>query len=134
MYPITKYTFVEVPAKMDVFGDMIAGPQVIALSTYAGKTVRGVAKCHPADVEKYTVGEGMELAAARCAEKIAQKRLARATRKMKEAEEILAAAQRHYNDMQEYYASAHEELKVSQNVLAEFKPCGGKCENCTCDK
>lgn len=50
--------------------------KVIALSTYAGRTVRGVAKCHPGD--KFNEELGMELAAARCNQKVAAKRYARA--------------------------------------------------------
>jgi len=50
--------------------------KVIALSTYAGRTVRGVAKCHPNDT--FDVEFGKALAAARCNRKVAEKRYARA--------------------------------------------------------
>jgi hypothetical protein len=58
--------------------------KIIAVSTYAGKTVRGIAKCAPGD--RYDPEKGRELAEARCAEKIAQKRLQRAHRKVAEAQ------------------------------------------------
>ena len=50
--------------------------KVIAVSTYAGKVVRGVAKCDINDT--FSFEKGKELAAARCNEKIAKKRFARA--------------------------------------------------------
>ena len=45
---------------------------VIAISTYAGKTVKGIAKVDPRDTFDPEVGK--QLATARCAEKIAIKR------------------------------------------------------------
>ena len=50
--------------------------KVIAVSTYAGKVIRGVAKCDVNDT--FSLEDGKKLAAARCNEKIAKKRLARA--------------------------------------------------------
>ena len=50
--------------------------KVIAVSTYAGKAVRGVAKCDVNDT--FSLEKGKELAAARCNEKIAKKRFIRA--------------------------------------------------------
>ena len=50
--------------------------KVVAVSTYAGKTVRGVAKCDVNDT--FSLEKGKELATARCNEKIAKKRLTRA--------------------------------------------------------
>ena len=67
MYTDYNYRYVVTPTK------------VIALSTYAGRTVRGVAKCHPDD--KFDEEFGKKLAAARCNQKIASKRYERAFRK-----------------------------------------------------
>ena len=50
--------------------------KVVAVSTYAGKVVRGVAKCDVNDT--FSLEKGKELAAARCNEKVANKRFARA--------------------------------------------------------
>ena len=50
--------------------------KVVAVSTYAGRAVRGVAKCDVNDT--FSLEDGKKLAAARCNEKIAKKRLARA--------------------------------------------------------
>ena len=70
MYPIEKYKF------------YTNGSRVIAVSTYAGKTVRGVAVCHAGDT--FSLEKGKKLAALRCAEKIAKKRVARANQKVDE--------------------------------------------------
>ena len=61
MYPIEKYKF------------YTNGSRVIAVSTYAGKTVRGVAVCHAGDT--FSLEKGKKLAALRCAEKIAKSAL-----------------------------------------------------------
>ena len=50
--------------------------KVVAVSTYAGKVVRGVAKCDVNDT--FSLEKGKELAAARCNEKVAKKRFTRA--------------------------------------------------------
>ena len=64
-YPLEKYRFYQHNNK------------IIAVSTYGGKTVRGVAICHPDDTFDFELGK--KLAAARCNEKIAMKRYARAS-------------------------------------------------------
>ena len=84
---------------------------VVAISTYAGKTVKGYAKCHPDDAWNWE--EGKKLAIARCAEKIAVKRANRATRKVAEAQEILAEAIAHLNDMLNYHMNAADEVTAT---------------------
>lgn len=49
---------------------------VVALSSFAGQVIRGVARCAPNDV--FDVEAGKRLAEARCSMKIAHKRLQRA--------------------------------------------------------
>ena len=66
--------------------------------------MRGVAKCDPLD--EFSFDEGKKLAAARCNEKVAHKRLKRAKNKMSEAENAYLEAKRHYEKMQEYFADA----------------------------
>lgn len=84
---------------------------VVAISTYAGKTVKGYAKCHPDDVWDWEKGKA--LAIARCAEKIAAKRNARATRKVAEAQDILAEAIAYLNDMLDYQLNSADELAIA---------------------
>ena len=81
-----------------------SGNKIIAVSSYAGRSVRGVASCDPRD--SFNESKGQYLAAARCNAKIADKRVRRASRKVREAEEALKKAQRFYNDMTVYYADS----------------------------
>lgn len=87
-FPLEKYKF------------FVNGNKIIAVSRYAKKTVRGVAICHPDD--NFNLEIGKQIAAARCNEKVAQKRYARAESKFAEAEEKLAEAQNYYDRMKEY--------------------------------
>ena len=66
-FPLEKYRY------------YIAGNKIIAVSTYAGRTVRGVAICHPQD--SFDIEAGKKLAAARCNQKVADKRYERALSK-----------------------------------------------------
>ena len=86
--------------------------KVIAVSTYASRPVRGVAKCDPEDV--FSIECGKELAMARCNEKIAEKRVKRAQRKFKEAHDAYVVAKRFYENMTKYLDDsliAHAEAK-----------------------
>ena len=74
---------------------------VIAVSTYAGKIVRGIAKCAPIDT--FSLEDGKALAAARCNLKISEKRHNRAARKLIEASAALNDAMRHVENMKHYY-------------------------------
>lgn len=96
MYPIEKYRY------------FTNGNKTIAISTYAGKTVRGVAICDPGD--QFDPEKGKQLAASRCAIKIAEKRLNRARLKVKEADKMCLAAEDHYDKMCEYAEDAFDEL------------------------
>ncbi len=91
-----------------------AGNKVIAVSTYAGKTVCGFAVCDPRD--SFDEEKGRDLAAARCNAKVAAKRLKRAVKKRAEAAKILADAQKHYDRMVNYY---HDSLVASHDANKE---------------
>ena len=91
-FPIEKYRF------------YTNGNRVIAVSTYAGRTVRGVAVCHPDD--NFDIETGKRIAAARCNEKVAEKRLARASVKAIEAAKMLEDAKIELAKQQEYYNDA----------------------------
>lgn len=96
MYPIEKYKF------------YTNGSRVIAVSTYAGKTVRGIANCH--DGDEFSLEKGKQLAALRCAEKIARKRLNRADRKFDEAYWAHVNAKAYFVKMCDYRDDAIYEL------------------------
>ena len=91
---------------------------VKAISTYAGKTVAGYAKCHPED--EWDWEKGKALAIARCAAKIAKKRMARATAKVVEAQDIMDSAVCYLNDMTTYFADAADEVACTTAHIAEL--------------
>lgn len=97
-YPVTKYRIV-VHQHPDY-----NTTEIIAMSTYAGETVKGKAICHVNDT--YNEEAGTKLAVARCAEKIARKRKARAARLLKFSKEQLVEAQRYVDKMTHYYEDA----------------------------
>lgn len=113
--------------------------RVIAVSSFAGQTVRGVAKCNPAD--NFDSEKGTALATARCGVKIAEKRVKRAYSKVDEAKAAVNAALNHLTEMLKYQSDAEAKLNVAQFKLettlswicdkSETCTCGGNCE-CEC--
>ena len=97
---------------------IVAGNKVIALSSYAGKAVRGVAKCAPGDV--FDEEKGKNLATARCAYKIALKRQKRANKKYKEALAEFAKAEKFLDQMEEYVDRAEGEVDAARDALNYF--------------
>ena len=89
--------------------------KVIAVSTYAGRTVRGVAICDPRD--KFDIEFGKKLAAARCNHKVATKRSARAWKKFTEAKEQLKRAQAYYDKMSAYVDDSDEAVLAAIREL-----------------
>ena len=107
---------------MDKYTFYTTKNKVIAVSTYAGKVVRGVAKCDPRD--EFDLEKGKELAAARCGEKIAAKRFKNASRKYKEANAAKEAADIKVGKMLMYkldsanaYMKAKEKLEDIEKSL-----------------
>lgn len=96
--------------------------KVFAVSTYAGRPVRGVAKCNPDDT--FSLEDGKMLAMARCNEKIAEKRLRRANRKFAEALDAQIEAERLYDKMKRYLEDSEVEYvnaqKNVEDVLAKI--------------
>lgn len=94
--------------------------KVIAVSTYAGKTVRGCAKAD--DRDEFNLEKGKELAIARCNQKIAEKRAKRARMKFSKATNEVAKAQTYLNKMSAYLLDANEaenEAKKEVQILLE---------------
>ena len=106
-YPIEKYKFYTAK-KID--GQPY---KVIAVSTYEGKMVRGVAKCDTRDT--FDMELGKQLAAARCNQKIAQKRQRRADRELKKAVAAFDKAQKHMFAMNDYYEDARSAAKTANS-------------------
>lgn len=106
MYPIEKYRFYEV------------GKKVIAVTTYAGKTVRGVAVCHDGDT--FDLEFGKKLAAARCNIKVARKRVACARKKIDEDMNKLNKIELHYDKMLNYFDDAVDEFDKAINAESDL--------------
>lgn len=85
---------------------------VVAKSTYAGKVVKGTAKCNPSDT--FDMEYGKKIAEARCDYKIAKKRYSRARKKIVEAENMLKEAQEYYDRMKTYYAESWDALVLKR--------------------
>lgn len=111
-YPIEKYQIV-VHQHPDYHTT-----EILARSTYAGETVKGKAICHLNDT--YDEDKGVKLAVARCAEKIAKKRKARAARLLKKAQDQLVMAQKYVTDMTAYHTDATAELAEAQADVADI--------------
>ena len=75
----------------DKYKYFVNGNKIIAISTYAGKTVRGVATCHPED--NFDMETGKQLAAMRCDLKVREKRWKAANRKAEEKWETFRKAE-----------------------------------------
>lgn len=108
-YSLDKYKYY-IPTKVD------STPyKVIAVSTYAGRTVRGVAKCDPKDT--FDIEKGKQLAAARCQAKVSSQRLKRATKKLDEAVKALEKAQKYYDDMTVYFNDSARDKEMYDSVV-----------------
>ena len=97
---------------------IVTEDKVICLSSYMGRTVRGVAKCSPND--EFNEEFGRKLAQARCDYKVAQKRYERANEKFSEAEDQVAAAEEYLDKMDEYLWSAENEFDEASAALVEL--------------
>jgi hypothetical protein len=109
-YPLSSYTYI---IHKGVNRHDKPVHEVIAMSTYAGKPVKGIAKCDPRDT--FDEGLGMELAAARCNKKIAAKRLKRAQMKHKEAMKEYEKAKSFLDKMIVYEDDARSALTKAVN-------------------
>ena len=110
-YSLDKYKFYQ-------YKDKNAKDTVAAASTYAGRTVKGYAKCDPKD--QFSIEKGKELAAARCNAKIAAKRVKRASAKYLEAQQQLADARRFMARMTEYYTDAVDQLDEANTAVTDM--------------
>lgn len=93
--------------------------QVIAVSSYAGRIVRAIAKCDPRD--EFSIETGKKLASARCNLKVAAKRAKRAESKYEEAMETLRRAREHKNDMLDYLTDSQQALAQAKAELADIE-------------
>lgn len=107
-YPFEKYHF------------YVGKNKIVAVSTYAGKSVRGVAKCDPRD--EFDMEKGRALAAARCAERVATKRQARAKAEFNRAYANFTKAQKRLEDMNVYMVDSKKAvITAKENINTILK-------------
>lgn len=94
----------------------------IAVSTYAGKTVKGIAKLNPND--EYDESFGKMLATARCAAKVEKKRKANAQKKYLEAFNNYAKASKQLEKMTLYLNEAEAKYINARVKLTDIEAGG----------
>jgi hypothetical protein len=106
-FPIDRYKFYVVPEHR----------MVVAVSTFAGKTYRGIAKCDPGDTwdEDY----GKRLAAARCSVKIATKRIQYAEARGEDSRQWANEAVNYYIKDLAYMRESEDVLNKAIKALGE---------------
>lgn len=92
--------------------------ETVAVTTYAGRPVRAFAKCNPED--SYDEEFGATLAKYRCNQKVAEKRVKRATTKYNEAVDAYISAVAYLEKMKEYLNDAQYDYEVAQSVTDKF--------------
>ena len=92
---------------------------VVAVSSYAGRPVRGTAKCDPRD--SFVFDKGKEIAAARCNLKVAKKRAKRAHQKYNEALVAFNEAQNRLKKMTDYCVTAESAVDAAYNEVVEIR-------------
>lgn len=91
------------------------GKETICISSYAKKTVKGIAKANPRDV--YDKERGELLAKTRCDYKVAQKRVKNAASRLAEAENLMRTITEYHGKMLRYYDDAIAERTMIKNSL-----------------
>ena len=104
---------------LDKYNIIVHGNEVIAISTYAGKTVKGIAKTDPRD--EFDVEKGKALAIARCSAKIAMKRQNRAKKCLAVAQARLEDAQRWVKKMTDYSTDATQAFQKAFDELYKIE-------------
>ena len=107
-YSLDKYKFYQ-------FKNENGGITIVAASSYAGKTVKGYAKCDPRD--EFSIEKGKELAAARCNLKIAEKRKMRAGNKYIQASIEADKAAAYFARMKQYFMDADDQVDDARAEL-----------------
>ena len=92
---------------------------IVAMSTFAGKTVVGVAHCDPRD--EFNVETGKKIAAARCSVKIAEKRMKRAKECYKWANECVAFWTTEAEKMKHYEEDSVAAFEAAYDALTNIE-------------
>ena len=90
--------------------------KIVVASSYAGKIVRGIAKCNANDT--YNEDTGIALATARCDVKIANKRVKRAMAKYDAATKAVNKANAEWEKAIKYLTNAEQEALTARKTLS----------------
>ena len=96
-----------------------SGSKVVAVSSFAGQTVKGVAKCNPND--EFNLECGKKLAAARCNVKVANKRYKYTVAKHQRAMKEFMKAQAYLMTTTDQLKNAGAELKEANADLTAME-------------
>ena len=91
---------------------------VVAVASYKGRTIRGVAKCSEQD--EFDLETGKKLAAARCAMKIAKKRVKYAKREEEHWQRMIAFETECLTKAEDRYSDAIEIEKQAKHTYEEL--------------
>ena len=116
MYPIEKYQF---KVYEHINEDNTKSSIVMAISTYNGKIVKGVAKCMSSD--SFDLETGKKLAAARCDLKVCEKRKKALEKKRAEIAKKLQELTHYYIRISNNYDDAIDECVKSFDRLESIK-------------
>lgn len=116
MYPIEKYNYVTYDQKNE---DGSISKVTLAISTYRGKVVKGVAKCIASD--DFDTQKGIELAAARCDLKVCLKRKNRAMKKMHEVAKQIEKLTHEYNKLHKFADDTIAECWEASKRLSDIE-------------
>lgn len=92
--------------------------EVIAVTHYAGRTIKATAKCHPDDV--FDLEMGKKVAVAKAEIKVAKAKRRNAVVSYLDAAVVADAAHAHFNDMKQYYMDAIDQLDDAVEALANL--------------
>ena len=92
---------------------------VVCVAFYAGKPVKGIAKCNPED--KFDLDTGKELAKRRCAAKIAKKKAKYAADKYYDARTQYQNAKAHLEDMSSFMNKTAEDMITALADLEKYE-------------
>lgn len=105
--------------KYATYTDSKGRKTILAISTYAGKTVKGKAVCNPNDI--FNLSTGKNLARARCNVKVATKRRKAITQKYWQAIEELKRAKRRMDKMAKVLSEVSEAEDAAYNELKKLE-------------
>lgn len=92
--------------------------EIIAISSFQGKTIKGRAKCHPEDLFNSDIGE--MLAALRCNQKICEKRYETVRDYFFELKNEIENLSKKIEKVEENFYKAEEEYEEANNLLQNY--------------